>query len=108
LEIARNGKVGYRDSSRSWIELGKLDVVEPESLAGLQKFGDSLYRTSRPTRPAGPDVAVRQGFLEASGTNPILEMTEMIETSRAFEANVNMIKYQDEALGQLLQSVSRR
>ena len=29
----------------------------------------------------------------------------MIETSRAFEANINMIRIQDESLGRLLQTV---
>ena len=43
--------------------------------------------------------------MEASGVSPIHEMTAMIETSRAFEANINMIRIQDESLGRLLQSV---
>ena len=39
---------------------------------------------------------------------PVLEMMEMIEASRAFETNVNMMRIQDESLGQLTQSVRRR
>jgi flagellar basal-body rod protein FlgF len=32
-------------------------------------------------------------------------MTEMIETSRAFEANVNMVRNQDQILGELVSRV---
>ena len=50
---------------------------------------------------------VRQGYLELSGTNPADELMQLIEASRAYEANVNMIRYHDEALGRLLRDVPR-
>jgi flagellar basal body rod protein FlgG len=89
-------------------EAGRLDVVQPESYAQLVKVGNSYYRNEGGAVPAGDEVNVRQGFLEGSGTKPVAEMMEMIAASRAFEANVNMIKYQDESLGRLLQSLPRR
>jgi flagellar basal body rod protein FlgG len=49
---------------------------------------------------------VKQGYTEASGVSGVSEMMELIQASRAFETNVNMIKYQDEALGRLLQSAA--
>lgn len=70
----------------------------------LEKRGQSLYRAHAPVE-ATFDTRVRQGFVEASGVSPIKEMTGMIEASRTFEANINMIRMQDESLGRLLQAV---
>jgi flagellar basal body rod protein FlgG len=53
-------------------------------------------------------VQIRQGYLEASGVNPISETVQLIEASRSFETNINMIRFQDESLSRLLQSMTRR
>ena len=89
--------------------ISQLQVVEPENLNDLHKAGRNLYSTQGRQRPVNPDNSpVQQGFLEASTVNPVSEMTQIIETSRAFEANINMIKHQDEALGRLLSSLPRK
>lgn len=89
--------------------VSQLQVVEPENLTDLQKAGRNLYTTRGRQRPVNPDDSpVQQGFLEASTVNPVSEMTQIIETSRAFEANINMIKHQDEALGRLLSGLPRK
>lgn len=87
--------------------VAQLDLVQPQSFDELAKAGDGLYVAVQPLAQAGSDVTVQQGFLEESGTRPVLEMMEMIQASRGFETNVSMIKTQDEALGQLLQSVQQ-
>lgn len=87
---------------------GRLGLFAPPNPDSLQKLGDSRYAATGTIPQAGSDVQVQQGFLEASGTNPITEMLAMIQTSRAFEMNVNMMKQQDDSLGRLLQSVPRR
>lgn len=108
LEIAADGSVWSRMPNGDRSLLGRLDLVQPESLEALEKVGNSLYRFSGAVTPAGRELSVRQGFLEASGVQPVDEMMQLIEASRAFEANVNMIKYQDEALGQLLSTIPNR
>ncbi|MEX0715374.1 MAG: flagellar hook-basal body protein [Planctomycetaceae bacterium] len=89
--------------------VGRLDVVIPESSAKLEKVADGYYRNSGRQRsvPAGT-TEVKQGYVEGSGVRPVLEMLDMIEASRGFETNVNMIRTQDEALGNLLQAATRR
>ena len=107
VQIAADGTI----SAGSAIErapIGQLDVVLPQSPADLQKFGQNLYVARGPLVPAGAEAEVRQGYLEGSGTEPVTEMMHMIEASRALETNINMIKFQDEALGRLLQSIPRR
>ena len=44
-------------------------------------------------------------LIEMSGVKPTQEMMEMIETSRAFECNVNMIRNQDQMIGTLISRV---
>ena len=87
--------------------LGKIGVFEPASLQEMVKIGDSLYRTEGKVDDAR-GTKIQQGFLEASGTQPIQEMLTMIDASRAFESNINMMRMQDDTLGQLLQAVPRK
>jgi flagellar basal body rod protein FlgG len=44
---------------------------------------------------------VRQFHVELSGVDPIVEMVNMMENQRAFEANAKMISYQDTTLSEL-------
>jgi flagellar basal-body rod protein FlgF len=104
ISIGSDGKVAAIMENNQQIPLGQIDLVSAPH-DQLQKVGDSLYQTQAETTPATETVQVKQGFIEASGVSPIHEMTAMIKTSRAFEANINMIRIQDESLGRLLQSV---
>lgn len=104
ISIGNDGQVSAVMADNQQVPLARIDLVSVP-VGQLQKLGDSLYQTQAETVPAGRDLQVKQGFVEASGVNPIQEMTAMIETSRAFEANVNMIRMQDESLGRLLQTV---
>lgn len=83
-----------------------LALVNPLSFGDLVKVGDNLLSPLAPTKPV--DAAARHvlsGRLENSGVQSVMEMTEMIETSRAFEANVNMVRNQDQILGELVSRV---
>jgi flagellar basal body rod protein FlgG len=101
FEISDLGEVLQRGTSPQ-----KLALVKPENLAGLVKQGENLFRSLAETQPI-PDSQrrVASGFLEASAVKPTLEMTAMIEASRVFEANINMIKTQDQMLGSLISQV---
>ena len=104
ISIDSDGRIAATMENNQQIPLGQIDLVSAPH-DQLRKLGDSLYQTQAETTPANETVQVKQGFIEASGVSPIHEMTAMIETSRAFEANINMIRIQDESLGRLLQSV---
>lgn len=77
-----------------------LAMVAPESLSQMVNVGENLFDVVGETANV-PLAArnVKRGYLEASGVDPTREMMEMIETSRAFEANVNLIRMQDQVLG---------
>lgn len=86
-----------------------LALVKPQSPADLVPEGDNLYRPLSTPQPLPADErSVRAGFLELSSVKPTAEMMELIEASRAFEANVRLVQHQDQALGQLLSRVLRQ
>ena len=108
IQIAGDGTVNATFENGATAPIARLAVVQPADVGSLEKVGNSMFRAPKGVAPAGPQTFVRQGFLESSGTNSVMEMLEMIQTTRAFETNINMIKHQDEALGRLLQSASLR
>jgi flagellar basal-body rod protein FlgF len=83
-----------------------LSLVRPRSYGDLAKTDANLFSPLGPVAQVAPEERyVLSGHLENSGVQPVSEMTEMIETSRAFEANVNMIRNQDQILGELVSRV---
>lgn len=109
VEIETDGSVRAFDPEGEASVVGRIDVVLPQSSALLQKVGDGYYRNLGRQRSAPPGtIEIRQRHIEGSGVQPVLEMLDMIEASRAFETNVNMIRAQDESLGQLLQAAARK
>jgi flagellar basal-body rod protein FlgF len=84
----------------------RLAIAEPESLGDLAKVGENLFRPLAKVGPLPEGLrTVAQGMLEGSGVNPVREMVEMIETTRAFEANVNMIRHHDQSFGTLISRI---
>lgn len=105
------------DNSLPWaVEFGGLiaqdgsttaiGLVKPASLGDLVKVGSNMFRSLGPTNPVADEARdIRQGFLEQSGVNATREMTAMIETSRAFEANTRLIQHQDTMISGLVNRV---
>jgi flagellar basal-body rod protein FlgF len=84
----------------------RMAIVEPASLGDLVKTGENLFRPLGPIAPLANDFrSVAQGMIEGSGTTAVSEMVQMIETTRAYEANVNMIKNHDTMFGTLISRV---
>lgn len=85
-----------------------LAMVKPVSRGDLAKSGENLFRPLAETKPLSPDERrVAAGYLEASSVQPTTEMVQLIETTRAIEVNVNMMKTQDEMSGNLLSRLLR-
>ena len=73
--------------------VGRLTVVRFDALSVLQKSGDGLYRNASNAQPMdATDAQVRQGMLEGSNVNTLLEITNLIEISRAYESVTRMIE----------------
>lgn len=104
IMIGMDGTVDVTSIEGETSRLGQLDVVTTDH-DQLEKLGAGLFKPGSELVPA-IGASVRQGYTEASGVNAVHEIAAMIETSRAFETSVNMIRIQDEALGRLLQGVA--
>ncbi|MCE9606645.1 MAG: flagellar basal-body rod protein FlgF [Planctomycetia bacterium] len=86
--------------------VARMAIAEPASLGDLVKTGENLFRPLGPVAALANEFrSVAQGMLEGSGTTAVKEMVEMIETTRAYEANVNMIKNHDSMFGTLISRV---
>ena len=73
--------------------VGRLTVVRFDALSVLQKSGDGLYRNASNAQPMdATDAQVRQGMLEGSNVNTLVEITNLIEISRAYERVTKMIE----------------
>lgn len=82
-------------------QLAKLKVVDFANPNALTKEGASLYSTSQtPTAPA--TVNLRQGALEASNVQPVIEISHMIEVMRAYEATATLSKSQEDLKSQAI------
>jgi len=83
-----------------------LAIVKPNSLGDLVKAGENLFRPLADGQPIAPaDRRIAPGYLEMSTVQPVIEMTELIQASRLLEANVNMMKTQDEMQRELVNRV---
>lgn len=90
--------------------LDTLKIVNFEQDRYLAKQGSSLYRATDVSGEArvvepGRRPKVVQGFTEASNVNAVVEMVQMIEVNRAYEANQKTVQAADAMLGKLINEV---
>ena len=87
-------------------QLAKLKVVEFADPNALTKHGANLYASDQtPTTPAV--VSLRQGALEASNVQPVIEISHMIEVMRAYEATANLSKSQEDMMRQAVERLGQ-
>lgn len=95
IDPAKPGEVSISPDgviSQGSERIGKVGVFQFTSLSALEKTGDNLYQNASNQQPsAATDAKVRQGMLENSNVNPIVQITKMIEVNRAYEAITQMI-----------------
>jgi flagellar basal-body rod protein FlgG len=112
-EYADDPDIMVSRENNTWEQTALLDtlkLVEFDLDRYLEKQGSSLYRESVTSGPAmiieeGRRPKVIQGFVEASNVDPVVEMVNMIEVNRAYEANQKVIQAEEAALGVLINQV---
>ncbi len=97
----------YSDGSSH--TLGQLALSKFDNPEGLEKVGNNNYRASNNSGAPQTLVAntngygiVRQGVLEMSNVDLANEFTELIVTSRSYQANSRTITTSDEMLQELI------
>jgi flagellar basal-body rod protein FlgF len=99
--IGRDGAI-----SIGGVEVGRLGVAAFERPGALQKVGDSLWDAAGQPQSEFTGRIV-QGALEGSNVSPVLELTRLIEISRAYENAARIIKSADELRQDTLERLGR-
>ncbi|MBR7619033.1 flagellar basal-body rod protein FlgF [Phenylobacterium sp. 20VBR1] len=87
VTIATDGTVSQGNE-----RVGKVAVARFDTLSILEKTGDNLYRNTSNQQPqAATDARVHQGMLESSNVKTVLEITRMMEVTRAYESMAKMM-----------------
>ena len=94
-----------RNGQESWT----MGLVRPQHLSDLARVGENTFRALGPTEQLFQEERnIRSEYLEKSGVNPTSTMMNLIETSRAFETNVQMIRNHDHVTGALVNRMLRQ
>ena len=75
--------------------IGRINLVEFSDEAAMEKLGEGLFSTTEAPQPA-LNPHIEQGMLENSNVTPILEITNMIDVLRNYQATSRLLKdYED-------------
>ena len=80
--IARDGMITQDDRQLGAIGLFTIDLSRP-----YQRFENAAFMPSAAAQPilSFDGDGVVQGFVESSNVNPVMQMAELIQVTRAFE-----------------------
>jgi len=87
--------------------VGKIKVVAFPDKSMLKKMGNGLYIADDPKQAQASAALVKQGYLEGSNINPVVEMTRMITAMRTYEAFQKSIHSHDDMTQKLINDVAR-
>lgn len=78
-------------------QVGKVGMYAFANPGALEKAGDNLFRNaSNLAATPAAEAKLRQGFLEGSNVKPVIEITRMVEVSRAYESTSRMMDSEHE------------
>jgi flagellar basal-body rod protein FlgG len=86
----------------------RIAVVDFQDLNALRKAGDNLYTVYGNANPyPAENYSVMQGYLEGSNLDIAKEMSNMIITERAYEANQRILRMIDDTLNKTVNEIAR-
>lgn len=89
------------------VQVGAIGLFAIPETAELSRFENSGVIPSEPAMPVVDLVAsgIRQGYVEGSNVNPILEMTKLIMLQRSFDSAASAIKESETAMGEAIRTL---
>ncbi len=109
FSIDGTGLIRARYGNGDTYYVGRIEVVRFTNPDGMEKLGGNTYRPSPNSGEALEGIGgqggygiIRSGFMEMSNVDLANEFTEMIITSRSYQANSRTITTSDEMLQELL------
>lgn len=89
--------------------LGTIGVHLIEQGSQMQPLGGGMYIT--PSDAAAPQIStnpqIKQGFIESSNVEAVLEMTRLIDIQRAYENSVKLMNQDDDLTKSAIQRMGR-
>jgi flagellar basal-body rod protein FlgF len=100
IHIASDGTVSGQNG-----QIGQLNIVDFPNDRALVKEGDSLYSTTQaPQSPS--NTSVQQGAIESANVRPVIEISQMIEVMRSYQATLNMAQSQSDLQRQTIDKLA--
>jgi flagellar basal-body rod protein FlgF len=100
----RGGQPTFDEDGRIWQDgglVGQLQIVDFADERVLRHAGNGRFDAGG--AETIPSLArVQPGYVERSGVEPVRELVNMIETSRAYQLNAQMLSLQDQSAGRLI------
>jgi flagellar basal-body rod protein FlgG len=103
LLVGRNGKVTVREADGRSADLMDITIYNFVNPSGLEPLGRNLYAATSEAGTEEEGVPGQGGFgeivqrsLESSNVDITVEMTEMLESQRAYQLNARALKVSDE------------
>ncbi|MBB1490787.1 MULTISPECIES: flagellar hook-basal body complex protein [unclassified Paracoccus (in: a-proteobacteria)] len=85
--------------------VGRVGIFAQPDPTRLRHEGGTLF-AAEGAMPA-PEAVVRQGFLEESNVNPVLEIARMIEVQRAYELGQSFLDGEDQRIRAAIAATTR-
>lgn len=100
IKITNDGQI-----SSSAGGAGQLGMVEFENAQDLQPTGDGFYMTEAVGLPSA-NTQARQGMIEGSNVQGVLEMTDLIEVSRTYQSVNRMLQSEHDRQRNVIQKLT--
>jgi flagellar basal-body rod protein FlgF len=103
VTIGENGSI-----SQGGKQVGGIGVFLIPPDANLKRYDNSAVIPDKPVDPVEDPTAnsLRQGYIEGANVNPIIEMTKLIEVSRAFDQAATAIDQSDQMSQEAIQTLA--
>ena len=84
IDLSQNIKFDKNGVFQNGDNSGSLMIVQPENLKTLQKEGSGLFKLPDENEfiAVEDSLAIKQGYLETSNVNAVIEMSHLIEANR--------------------------
>ena len=109
IAITKDGTINVREgiSLNSDSTRGKLRLVTFANPQVLQKDGSNTFRAPEGVQPQpAQNVNIMQGSIEKSNVRSVIEMTRMIELTRAYTEVANMMQQQNDMRRNAIQQLA--
>ena len=85
---------------------GRLRLVSFENNTQLRKEGETLFSTDEAPKPA-EDAKIMHGMIEKSNVRPVVELTDLIQATREYVTNAQILQQSQELRQTAIQQLGR-